>query len=246
MEPPPDLEGDFEPEAPPEPVAADPAEEAEAVPRLFPPIPPRPLPQESPLAEPSSVPEDRPVVTPRPVRTPPPPPVSARRFPWLPAVLLLALVVALVAVLVLRDPEPVVTPAAPPVGAADSVQTPDTSAAVAETPPTAAETPVETPPAAEPETALRGTSPVVAGSGYTLVIGGGTQAEAERLAAPFRAQGYRTGVLAGRTDSGAAIYRTAIGQFNSLGAAQSALRNVSGLPAGAWILNLRSPLVRPE
>ncbi len=195
---------------------------------------------------------------------PPPRAPEPRRFPVLPALLLLALVGAVIAVLLLRQPAPAPVPVPPT--AADTAAAPLDTAAVAtdtaapgddENAPAAIAPPVVPPaqtPAAEtsaPETpggeALRGTAPVVAGAGFTLVVGGAdTAAGAEAVAAPFRQQGYRTGVLAGRTDAGAAIYRAAVGQFSSLGAAQQALRRVPGLPSGTWILNLSSPLVRPE
>jgi len=91
------------------------------------------------------------------------------------------------------------------------------------------------------ETALRGRAPVVAGSGWTIIVGGAvTEAEAEVIAARYRAQGYRTGVLAGVTREGAAVWRVAVGQFGTSGPAGAALRQLRGtLPADAWLLRLR-------
>lgn len=170
----------------------------------------------------------------------------ARRFPWVPAILLLVLVGAVLAVLFLRDPAPVETPATPPVAGADTTLASDTTVTAGTPADTAAapeETPAESPaqPVAEPDDALRGSAPVVAGSGYTIVVGGAnSEGAAERIAASFRQQGYRTGVLRGRTSAGAAIYRVGIGQFGSLDEAQQALSSLdNAIPSDAWIHNLR-------
>ncbi len=72
---------------------------------------------------------------------------------------------------------------------------------------------VATPPA-EPETALRGSTPVSVPPGYTVVVGGGTAAEAEAIAQPYRDRGYRTGILVG-TSRGSRIYRVGVGQFET-------------------------------
>ncbi len=80
---------------------------------------------------------------------------------------------------------------------------------------------VETP-AVEPETALRGSTPVSVPPGYTVVIGSGaTVAEAEALAAPYRELGYRTGILVGDS-RGRRLYRVGVGQFETLSAAIAA------------------------
>lgn len=212
-------------------------EEEEEVPAALPPEPPdEPIPQAEPAVpvEPTG-----PVEPAVPVELPhrPGPRDRAeepeRRFPWVPALLLLALVGVVVAVLVLRDPSP--TLAVPPVAAPDTSLVADTTAAAlpADTAATS-----EQPPADDP---LRSTAPVVSGQGYTIVVGGATsQQAAEDIANTYRQQGFRTGVLPGRTGSGTAIYRVGVGQFGSIAEAQQALNGLGGaVPSDAWIHNLR-------
>lgn len=77
--------------------------------------------------------------------------------------------------------------------------------------------------------------------GYTLVAGGAASApDAESLAAPLRAAGFRVGVVSGTTADGRAIYRVCVGQFASQRQALAALARLRGaaLPSDAWMLAL--------
>ncbi len=132
-------------------------------------------------------------------RTPPP-----RRKSNLPliGILVLALLLAIAATMwwLTRSDTPDPTLAQTPVDTTQTVAPIDTVAAVPD----------------EPETALRGSTPVSVPPGYTVVIGSGaTAAEAEALAAPYRERGYRTGILVG-TSRGRQLYRVGVGQFETL------------------------------
>ncbi len=85
---------------------------------------------------------------------------------------------------------------------------------------------------------LRGPSQVnPAQGGSTWILASGNRTSAEELAARYRAEGYRSSVLAGEAN-GLTVYRVAVGQFGSADEARG-LR--SRLPAGAppstWVLN---------
>ncbi|MEM6644639.1 MAG: SPOR domain-containing protein [Bacteroidota bacterium] len=86
--------------------------------------------------------------------------------------------------------------------------------------------------------ALYGTVPIQKG-GYGIIVGSAESAgQAERLARPFVALGYRTGVVFG-THMGFTRYRAVVGQFATDGEASQALRSeIDKLPEGAWVMRV--------
>ncbi len=149
--------------------------------------------------------QDVPPIAPPPEQEPPRrPPPSPRRKSNLPliGVVVLALLLSIAGMMwwLTRStaPDPII--AETPADTVQQVAPVDTLAAVPD----------------EPETPLRGSTPVSVPPGYTVVIGSGaTEAEAEALAAPYRELGYRTGILAG-TSRGRRLYRVGVGQFETL------------------------------
>lgn len=200
--------------------------------------PPQGEPAEDPVARIAPIPSPRPEPAPRPERAPARP-ARQRRRSLLPLVGALALAALLGVAAMwwwLSRPghvDPAVATAPRP---ADTVQ-----AAAVPPPDTLAQALPGAEQADEPETPLRGRTPVTPQSGFTVVVGGEpTQAAAEALAARYRADGYRTGVLPGRTSRGAAIFRVGVGAFDSRQAAERARTGeLQGtVPADAWVLDL--------
>lgn len=105
---------------------------------------------------------------------------------------------------------------------------------------------VATPPPAAPVSEgpvdpLRGRAPFVPGRGFTIVIGGAeTLAGADSIAAPLRDGGYRVEVLPAPAGARQALYRVGVGQFDTIEAAQQAMRQLAAfLPEDAWVYKLR-------
>jgi hypothetical protein len=180
-----------------------------------------PIPTSAP--RPAAEPEPEPV---RP-RTPPPAPKTGNGLTIAIGVVALLLGVAFAWWWLSNRPPATDDLAAAPVPA-------DTAAAFTPVPDTLAQAAVPE----EPETNLRGATPVTVPPGFTVVVGGApTSAEAEAIAEPYRAAGFRTGILLGQS-RGQRYYRVGVGQFESREQAVAALASddfPDQAPADAFI-----------
>lgn len=76
--------------------------------------------------------------------------------------------------------------------------------------------------------------------GYTVIVASeASRQAAEAVAARYRDQGYRTGIIVGRS-GGSTRYRVGIGQFASLGEADAARTELRGdeIPQDAWVTSI--------
>lgn len=82
----------------------------------------------------------------------------------------------------------------------------------------------------------------LAAGGYTIVVGSEVSRQAaERHAARYQEQGFRTGIVEGQTSDGRTRYRVGIGQFATSADAAAAITELrdAGIPADAWVLRIR-------
>ncbi|GEM_PF-4441277 len=177
---------------------------------------------------------------------PPPPPVQRKRRPTPLLYVILSgglLVILLLVFFLNRGQAPESTMEQPPT-MEETTPPPVSEQPPEETPASPAPettTPEQTTPATTSFDPLRGPAGIIRErGGYTWVVASvASREKAEEIAARYRAQGYRTGVLEGRVQ-GRPIYRVGIGQFASIEEAQQARRELPpDAPRDAWILRIR-------